>query len=315
MKQKKLVSIVIPVYNEQENIPILYKTLSEKFQELEQAYNFELVFIDDGSSDNSWSMLEKIAQSDSKIKAFSFSRNFGHQVALQAGYDNASGDAIISMDADMQHPPEMIPQLLEAWQNGSDVVYVRKTNRKDSFLKRFTASFFYRIINKISETVIPEHVSDFRLIDKKVLSVLRKCKERNPFWRGLVPWTGFKHSFLECDYLERYAGTPGYSWKKTIRLAWDGITSFSRFPLQISAYVGFFILFVTTLFCFYMIIKTVFLGASYGLGVWFAAILFFLVGGQFLCLWVLGEYVTRVAEQQKGRPLYIFSKKAVDKEI
>lgn len=307
-KCKKLVSIVIPVYNEQENISILYKTVCELFQSLEQNYFFELIFVDDGSKDHSWPLLEALSQNDERIKVFSFSRNFGHQIALQAGYDHATGDAIISMDADMQHPPALIPALLKKWHEGSDIVYARKINRKDGFVKRKTASFFYKFINKISETTIPEHVSDFRLIDKKVLYVLRQCKERNRFWRGLVPWTGFSHSFIECDYFERHAGTPGYSWKKTIRLAWDGITSFSYAPLRISAYVGFLSLFFATLFGFYMTVKTVFWGTSFGLSVWFAEILFFLIGGQFLVLWLLGEYIARIAEQQKGRPLYVVEK-------
>jgi len=305
LKKKKLVSIVIPVYNEQENIPLLYKTLCELFQTLDQHYNFELIFVDDGSKDNSWNLLAQLAETDTRIKAFSFSRNFGHQIALQAGYDNATGDAIISMDADMQHPPEMIPQLLQKWQEGFPVVYVRKKNRKDGFFKRIFASLFYKFINTISETKMPRHVSDFRLIDKKVLLTLRQCKDRNPFWRGLVPWTGFSHAFLECDYFERHAGVPGYTWRKSISLAWDGITSFSKFPLQISAYVGFISVFLASLLGFYMIGAVLFFGVSFGLGVWLAEILFFLIGGQFLSLWLLGEYIARIVEQQKGRPLYL----------
>lgn len=314
MAQKKIISVVIPVYNEEKNLPLLYTTLCDIFQKLKQ-YHFELIFVDDGSRDQSWEVINSFAQTDDRIKAFSFSRNFGHQVALQAGYDNASGDAIISMDADMQHPPELIPALLQKWCDGSAIVYARKINRKDGFLKKRCASFFYRFINVICSTPIPRHVSDFRLIDKKVLVVLQACKERNPFWRGLVAWTGFSCSYVDCQYFERHAGQSGYTWKKMFQLAFDGITSFSRFPLHVAAYVGFISLFFAAVVGLYMVSATIFAGASYGLTAWLAEGLFFLVAGQFLGLWMLGEYVGRIAENQKDRPLYIVDKKVVGVQV
>jgi len=310
MVNKKQISIVIPVYNEQENIPLLYKTLCDILQKLEKEYVFELIFVDDGSKDNSWQFLEKLAENDERIKAFSFSRNFGHQIALQAGYDNATGDAVISMDADMQDPPKLIIDMLQQWENGSSVVYARRIDRRDGFLKKVTANLYYRLLSSVSSVAIPRNVGDFRLIDKKVLQFLNSCPEKFRYLRGLVSWGGFAHSYVDFQRPNRHAGQTAYTWKKMFGLAFDGMTSFSSFPLKISAYVGFISLFFAMILFLYLLGATIFTSTSFGLGVWLAAFLFMLVSGQFLALWLLGEYVARIAEQQKSRPLYLIERRS-----
>ncbi len=309
MDCKKTISIILPVYNEQENIPVIYNELLKVFNTLGSLYEYELIFVNDGSSDGSWQELETIAAGDARVRALSFSRNFGHQIALKAGYDIAVGDAIITMDTDMQHPPKLIPTMIQKWHEGFAIVYAKKVGRKDNFIKRNLAFWFYTLLDFISSVSMPHNVSDFRLIDKKVLSVLRRCKEQSPYLRGMVAWSGFKSTFVECHYTKRHRGTTGYTVAKMFKLAWDGATGFSTFPLKVAAYIGVLIIFVATVIGCALVYSVVVHGTYFSLATWLVEALIYMVGVQFLMLWLLGEYIGRIHEQQKERPLYIIAHK------
>ena len=226
-----------------------------------------------------------------------------------AGYDVARGDAIVSIDADMQHPPELIVEMIKKWRAGADVVYARKVNRKDNILKKICSLTFYKILDLISDVKIPRNVSDFRLIDKKVLAVIRTCNEKNPYLRGIVAWAGFQQDFIDCQYFKRFSGTTGYTWKKMFSLAWDGVTGFSMFPLRLAAYVGFLMLFFGAGLAVYLVLGSFVWGIQFGLVPWLAEAFLLIVAVQFLVMWLLGEYIGKIHWQEKGRPLYVVAKK------
>jgi len=299
---KKTISIVVPVFNEEENITLLYEAIKHVLQQ-NKNYSYEILFIDDGSTDGSWNIIESLSKQDNHIRAFLFSRNFGHQAALMAGYMHAQGDAIISIDADMQHPPALILDMVQAWEQGANIVYARKVNRKDFFAKRWCSFLFYRILDCVSDTKIPRNVSDFRLIDKQVLAVLCACPEQPPYLRGLVAWTGFKEAFVDCQYFERHAGTTGYSWKKMFQLAWSGVVGFALLPLRLAAFFSF-ILFIISCFC-----GVYFLVQGFDATFLLLTVVCIFLSVQFFILWMLGEYIGAIHVQQKRRPLYIIKKK------
>lgn len=307
MKSKKLISVVIPVFNERDNIPVVYEAVTRELQLL-KFYDYELVFVNDGSADRSWEILNNIVLCDENVKAVSFSRNFGRQIALTAGYDRSSGDCIISMDADMQDPPNLIAQMVKEWEQGARIVYARRIDRKDGILKRITAGLYYRILSSVSDASIPRNVGDFRLIDKSVLNVIQSCREKSRYLRGMVAWSGFSCAYVDFKRPNLRSGKSGYTWKKMFKLALDGLTGFSTFPLRLSGYLGALIIFLGFLVGMYMLYEMLVHGASYALAAWLAEGLIFLVGGQFMLMWLLGEYVGRIHEQQKGRPLYVVAK-------
>lgn len=298
---------MIPIYNEEENIHVLYKELKSILCDIEDLYAHELIFINDGSKDASWPILKTLAKSDAGVRAVSFSRNFGHQMALTAGYDLAGGDVIITMDADMQDPPKLILDMIKKWEEGYEIVYARRIDRKDSFLKKLTAKLYYKFLDLISDVKIPRNVGDFRLIDKKVLKTLNACREKARYFRGMVAWTGFSHAFINFSRPNRVAGATGYTWKKMFKLAFDGMTSFSMFPLKLAAYIGLFVI-ATGIFMFLYITFDAFINnVNYPLFKWLVTIIYIFMGVQFLLLWFLGEYIGRIHDQQKGRPLYIIA--------
>lgn len=306
---KKLISIILPIYNEEENIPKIYARLNSILDDLKGKYNHELIFVNDGSSDCSWNKIKHLAQQNRKVRGLTFSRNFGHQMALTAGYDIARGDAVITMDADMQDPPELILEMLQKWEQGHEIVYARRVDRKDSFLKRMTAILYYKFLDMISDVKIPRNVGDFRLIDKKVLSCLLKFREKARYFRGMVAWTGFSSAFVDFARPNRVCGTTGYTWTKMFKLAFDGMTSFSIFPLKIAAFVGVFVIVTGTLMFSYITLDALIYQVNYPLFKWLVTIIYIFMGVQFLLLWFLGEYIGRIHDQQKGRPLYIIDEK------
>lgn len=301
---KKKLSIIVPIFNEEETLALLHTTVTKILQEI-PAYDYELILVNDGSKDNSWSIIANLATNDHHIKAIDFSRNFGHQMALTAGYDHASGDAIITMDADLQDPPHLIIDLIKNWEQGFAIVYARRANRIDSFLKKITALLYYRFLDSISDVKIPRNVGDYRLIDRKVLLALKKCREKARYLRGMVAWTGFKHTFVDFDRPNRHAGQSGYTWKKMFKLAFDGLTGFSLFPLKLAAYVGLFVITTGCMMFTYISLDTLLLHTYYPLFKWLTTIIYIFMGVQFLLLWLIGEYIGRIHEQQKNRPLYI----------
>lgn len=302
---KKMISIIVPVFNEQEALPILYDELVNVFAGLPM-YDYELIFINDGSGDNSWSIIQELARHDTHVKALLFSRNFGHQIALKAGYDIALGDAVITIDADMQHPPKIMGAMLRAWEDGAHIVYVRqRTRQHGGWLKKITAQLYYKVLDAISDVKIPADVADFRLLDKRVVALCKSDKQQAPFWRGMVAWTGFNHMFIEAEYGKRYGGTSGYSWRKMIKLACDGVAGFSLFPLKIAAYVGIFVIVSGLIMFLYITLDALVHEVYYPLFKWLVTVIYIFMGVQFLLMWLLGEYIGRIYEQQKERPLYI----------
>ncbi len=306
---KKKISFIVPVYNEQANLPIMYGKLKEICDQLSAVYDAEIVFVNDGSKDKSWNIIKQLSSADNRIRGISFTRNFGFQMASTAGYDNAQGDAFITLDADLQDPPELIREMIEKWEKGASIVYARRSSRNDGFWKDLTASCYYKLLHLVSDVAIPQHVGDFRLIDKKVLDQVRLCRERARYLRGIVAWTGFKEAYVTFKRPERMAGVSGYSWLKLIKLAFDGIAGFSLFPLRIAAFMGIFVIATGTVMFCYIALDAFLHGARYPLFKWLVTIMYIFMGVQFLLMWLLGEYIGRIYDQQKNRPLYIVEEK------
>ena len=249
---KNTLSIVIPTFNEEGNIEILYSKLIETLTPLE-IDEFEFVFVDDGSQDRSLELIKKLSKDDSRVKYISFSRNFGHQPALKAGLDHAKFAGVISLDADLQHPVELIPEMIEKWKNGAEVVYTKRKDVSLPWFKRTTSKLFYRIINTLSQIKLEDGVADFRLLDQKVIHALRAYKESNLFIRGLIPALGFKQESIDYTPHKRFAGETKYSFSKMIRFALTGITSLSAKPLYFSIYFGVFFAMLAFIYGLYAI--------------------------------------------------------------
>ncbi len=296
-----LISVVIPVYDEQENIPELHRRLSEALAK----HRFELLFVDDGSRDQSLAILLALHSKDPRIKVLSLSRNFGHQVAISAGIDHASGDAVILMDGDLQDPPEVLPRFIERWKEGYEVVYAIRTQRKESIIKRFAYAAFYRLLRKISYLNIPLDSGDFCIMDRRIADILKRLPERNRFVRGLRTWAGFRQIGLEIERGRRHAGKPKYTFGKLLRLAYDGIFSFSTVPLRLAIYIG--LLSSAAAFAGGLIVIYEKLNNNVPVAGWSSTvvILGFLGGVILLTLGIIGEYVGRVHDEVKNRPLYV----------
>jgi len=305
--QDFLLSIVIPAYNEE---AVLAQTIGRLESVMVQnQYRYEMLFIDDGSKDQTLFILKKHAEINSNIKVLSFSRNFGHQAAVSCGIDHCSGDAIVIIDADLQDPPECIPKMVSLWQEGNEVVYGKRKSRDgESFFKTFTAKTFYRVLNSLSSVDIPMDTGDFRLIDRKVADVLKGLPERNRFLRGLVSWIGFRQVPYQFARDPRAAGETKYTLKKMINLAIDGILSFSSAPLRLMAKLGVGILFISFALFVYTIVSLVIGSAAVGWASLMTVIVFF-GGCNFLAIGLLGEYVARIYDEAKGRPNYIVQEK------
>ncbi len=302
---KKKISIIIPIYNEEAILNLLYNKINTVIEQINSKYVYEIIFINDGSRDSSWQIISNFAASDSHIKAINFSRNFGQQMALTAGYDYASGDAIITLDADLQDPPHLIVEMIEAWEKGSKIVYAKRIERNDSFLKNVTAKLYCRFLDYMSDIKIPYDVGDFRLIDKVVLQALRSCREKSRFLRGMVAWTGFTYTFVNFTRPERNTGKSAYTWAKLFKIAVDGLTGFSLFPLKLAAFVGIFVTITGMLMFSYITLDALFFDGVYPLFKWLVTIIYIFMGVQFGLLWLIGEYIGRIHDQLKNRPLYI----------
>lgn len=301
------ISIVLPVYNEEKTINEMYLRLSAVMADIPAGCEF--IFVDDGSSDNSIDRLIALAYRDNRVKIIELSRNFGHQAAICAGLEHARGDAVIMMDADLQHPPELIPLLLEKWQEGNDIVYtVRNSSPDFGFTKRVSAKIFYKIINLLARINIPENSADFRLFDKKVLCQLLRLKERTKFLRGLVSWVGFRQAAVSYDAAPRYAGESKYTPVKMIKFAFDGITSFSTIPLHISTIIGVMVSGVSFSYAVYAVWIKLFTDRA--MPGWTSVLVsvLFLGGVQLLSLGIIGEYLNRIYTETKARPEFIVRK-------
>ena len=301
---KIVYSIIAPIYNEIDNLPELHRRVSEVMDTAGEPW--ELILVDDGSTDGSTDKIRELAKSDSHIRPVIFARNFGHQVAITAGWDYARGEAMVIIDADLQDPPEVILELAKKWKEGYEVVYAVRAEREgESWFKKFTASMFYRLIYSITDVKIPVDTGDFRLMDRKVVDVLKQMPERHRFPRGMSAWVGFKQVGVEYKRAARHAGVTKYPFSKMFKLALNAITSFSYFPLQVATFFGFMsagisILAIPIVIYLRMEGSPQFTGQATTL----IAVLF-LGGVQLISLGILGEYIGRLYDEAKGRPLYI----------
>jgi len=301
---KKLLSIVIPVYNEQEVIDETFKRLSAVFRDY--FMSVEYIFINDGSRDNTYLKLGEIAKKNSEVRVINFARNFGHQIAITAGMDYAKGDAVVIIDADLQDPPEVILQMVEKWQEGYEVVYGKRLQREgETFFKKFTAKMFYRFINSMTDVRLPVDVGDFRLIDRKVCDAMKSLPERSRYVRGLVSWVGFKQTSVEYRREKRFAGETKYPLKKMVKLAGDGIFSFSYKPLKLATFIGMLISIFSFIYLIVVLVQK-FVKNNVASG-WASSMAVSLLfnGVMLIVLGIIGEYVGRIYEEVKARPLYI----------
>ena len=300
-------SIVVPVYNEIESLAELHNRLEVVLDSLGSPW--ELILVDDGSSDGSTEAILGIADQDPRVIPIIFARNFGHQIAITAGLDYSSGEAVIIIDADLQDPPEVIPDLVEKWKDGYEVVFAVRTEREgEGWFKKFTASLFYRIILRITDVKIPLDTGDFRLLDRQAVDTLNQMRERHRFPRGMAAWIGFRQIGVPYRRVARFAGTTKYPFRKMFRLALDAITGFSYFPLQLATYLGFICAGVSAI-AIPVVIAMRLTGSQAFLGQATTLIAVLFLGGvQLISLGILGEYLGRLYDEAKGRPLYIVRK-------
>ena len=297
-------SFVIPVYNEQETLHELYGRLSAVLDKLDG--ESEVIFVDDGSADDSHRILRELHEADTRFKSIRLARNFGHQVAITAGLDFALGDAVVVMDADLQDPPELVPKLVERWQEGYEVVYaVRERREGDSWFKRFTAAAFYRLLRKLARMDIPVDVGDFRLVDRRALDAFRSLRERHRYVRGMFSWIGFRQTGVPYRRPERFAGDTKYPYRKSLQLAVDGIVSFSHVPLRLALTCGFLVSALS--FVVGIAAAVVKLSGAYAVPGWASilVVVSFLGGVQLILTGMMGLYVGRIYDEVKARPLYV----------
>ncbi|MFN8383098.1 MAG: glycosyltransferase family 2 protein [Anaerolineales bacterium] len=309
---KTTYSIIAPIYNEIENLPELYRRVKEVMDSSGESW--ELILVDDGSTDGSTVKIRELAEVDKQVRPVIFARNFGHQVAITAGWDYARGDAVVIIDADLQDPPEVILELAKKWKEGYEVVYAVRAEREgESWFKKFTAAAFYRLIYSITDVKIPVDTGDFRLMDRKVVNVLKQMKERHRFPRGMSAWVGFRQIGVEYKRAARVAGVTKYPFSKMLKLALNAITGFSYFPLQVATYFGFASAGVSILAI--PVVAIMRLAGSHffeGQTTTLVSVLF-LGGVQLISLGILGEYIGRLYDEAKGRPLYIVSEAPEEK--
>ena len=310
MNSFRKISVVVPCFNEEEGLKTFNETL---LQFLPRNYDYEIIYINDGSSDNTFQEIKALADNNPQIKYISFSRNFGHQNALKAGYDYASGDCAISLDADLQHPPAVIPELIAKWEQGFEIVNtIRHDHQSISLAKKISSGLFYRIMKKLSDVNIENGMADFRLVDKKVLKELKRFQENYLFFRGIIPWMGFKQTTVDFTASERFAGTTKYTFRKMLKFATTGVTAFSVKPLRISIYLGSVIALLSFIYGLYAVYVHFF--TNQAVAGWTSVIISVLfVGGiNLLMLGIIGEYLGKLFIENKRRPNYLISETNID---
>ena len=304
-------SIVVPVYNEEKSIRLMYDRLLASITVISN--NFEIIFVNDGSIDNSFLELVKLSKEDERVKYINFSRNFGHQIAVTAGLDYSKGTAVVIIDGDLQDPPEVIPEMYAMYKEGFEVVYGQRLKRKgDNFFKKITAKYFYRILKKITSINIPLDTGDFRLIDQKIVKDLKNMPEQNKFLRGQIAWLGYRQTSVFFERDERKFGETGYPFSKMLKFALDGITGFSDVPLQFVTKTGIFISFISFLVILYAIFSHFILERT--ITGWTSLIIssMFIGGVQLISVGIIGEYISRINKNVQNRPLYIVSETNVE---
>ena len=306
-------SIVLPVYNEENNIDLLYTRIISSVEQLK--CNYEIIFVNDGSIDKSLEKIVNLSKNNQHVKYIDFSRNFGHQIAIYAGMENSKGNYVVIMDSDLQDPPEEIINLYNKVKQGFDVVHARRKQRKgETIFKKLTAKIYYRLLRKITKYNIPVDVGDFRIISKKVINILKKMPEQEKYLRGQIAWVGFKQTFIEYDRDQRAEGKTKYSTSKMTKLALDGITSFSDFPLRFATYLGFFVSIISFVLMLWVLYKRLIV-KEYVQG-WTSIILsvLFMGGITLITIGIIGEYISRMGNNVRKRPLYIINETNLDDE-
>ncbi len=305
---KTLISIVAPVYNEEDCLEEYYRTLCPVLEALD--VEVELIFVNDGSKDKSSEILEQLHLKDSRVKIINFARNFGHQIAIKSGIDNSAGDAVITMDTDLQDPADVIPAMIARWREGYDVVYaVRKERAGESFFKKITAAIYYRVIRYLANIDIPLDAGDFRLISKPVVEALKGIQEKNLYLRGLISWLGFRHTGVVMQRQARYKGKTKYSLIKMIRLAWNGITHFSFVPLQFATMMGILTFLVCLIWSIHILYVTFILRVAVPGWASIMISILFLGSVQLITLGILGSYLAKNYDESRKRPLYVIREK------
>ncbi len=304
MSNTPQISVVVPVYNEMANLEVLYDALSATMQGVGRSY--EVVFVDDGSSDSSFEVIKRLHDKDKRVRGYSFSRNFGHQTALFAGLSQSRGDLIISMDGDMQHPPEMIPELIAKYEEGYDIVNTKRIDAASTgWFKRLTSHWYYKMLNALSDVPIEPAAADFRLMNRKAVDALNSLPEAHRFTRGLVGWMGFRQAIVPYQAAARHAGSSKYTFFKMLRFGLDGIVSFSVKPLRIAFYTGFMVSIGALLYAVYAVVQH-FTGSTVEGWTSILVSVLFIGGVTLLSLGVIGEYIARIFNEVRRRPMYFF---------
>lgn len=303
----KKVSIIIPAFNEQESLPLLYKAIVEVTDSEEMAcYDWEMLFINDGSKDNTLEVLKELREKDSRVCYVDLSRNFGKENAMLAGFDYATGDCAIIMDADLQHPPQVMVEMLEKWEEGYDDVYAKRVSRgRESWIKKKIVLLFYKILNKMSKVEMLQNVGDFRLLDRRCIEALKKMRESERYTKGLFCWIGYRKAEVSFSIADRVAGKSSWNFRSLTRLAVNGIISFTTAPLHLATWLGIIISLIALLYMVFVFIKTLAFGDSVAGFPTLMCVILMLGGIQLLCIGIIGEYVARLYNESKGRPVYI----------
>lgn len=312
----KKISIIIPAYNEEKNIPLIYAELQEVFAKCSNEYMFDIIFVNDGSSDNTMGEIEKLSGDNSAVSCIDFSRNFGKEVATTAGINNCQGDACIMLDGDLQHPVGLIPAFITEWEKGAEVVVgIRKNNKSTGFFKKMGSAIFYKIINKIAEIEIIPNATDYRLLDRAVIDQFNRFTETNRMTRALIDWLGFRRAYVEFEANERIHGNASYSFWKLFKLAMNSFISLSLFPLQLAGNLGIVITFVSGVAGFYILLGKYFLrtpfASTFSDSENLAILLVFLVGIILISIGLLALYIANIHGEVINRPMYVVRKKSL----
>lgn len=302
--ESSVISVIVPVYNEQEVLPEFHKRLSAVFDKLK--YELEIVYVNDGSNDGTLEVINRLRTNDPRIAIVDLSRNFGKEIAMAAGFDNACGDAIVVIDADLQDPPELIPEMIHLWQAGYEVVYAQRTVRQgETWLKKASAAVFYHVIQRMSRVQIPQDTGDYRLMSRRAVDALNRLREQHRFMKGLFAWIGFSQKALPYERDPRFAGVTKWNYWKLWNFALEGITSFTTVPLKVAAYLGLFTSVVAFLYAALIVLKTILYGDPVRGYPTLIVVVLFLGGAQLAALGVIGEYLGRMFDETKKRPLYL----------
>lgn len=311
----KKITILIPAYNEEEALPMLYKRVSKIMNEMKN-YEFELLFINDGSKDTTIEKIKQIREKDNRINYVDFARNFGKEIAMIAGLDYATGDCVIIMDADLQDPPELIPQMVELWEQGYDDVYAKRKSRKgETWLKKFTSKMYYKVLQSLTRVEIQKDTGDFRLLDRRCVNALKKMRETGRCSKSMFSWIGYNKKEILYDRDPRIAGQTKWNYKKLIDLAIDGITAFTTSPLRIATYLSIPTFLAMVIYFIYVIIKCIRLGVMVQAYQAIILLILFFSGIQIIIIGIMGEYLGRIFNQSKNRPLYLVNEYNEKKEM